>query len=56
MYKVSNIISFKYNNNIYSCKRCNKSVKERETNMNCSKTFKDLSLPLTLYLIFIIDI
>ena len=54
LYNVSNIISFKYNNNMYSSKRCNKSVKERETNMNCSKTFKDLSLPL--YLIFIIDI
>ena len=54
MYNVSNIISFKFNNSICSCKKCNISKKEREENLNCSKTFKNLSLPL--FLMFIIDI
>ena len=54
MFNVSNIVSFKYNNSICSCKKCNKSKLEKETNLNCSKTFKDLYLPL--FLMFIIDV
>ena len=47
MYNVSNIMSYKYNNSICSCKICNKSQIERETNLNCSKDLK-----IYLYLIF----
>ena len=43
IHNISNIISFKYNNSICNCKKCNKSKLERETNLNFLKTFKNLS-------------